>query len=500
MFDLIIEHSQSIMNIRALLFILGGVSVGLVAGALPGLTPPIAVALLLPLTFGLDPVMSLAALGAIYMAAEYSGSIPAILLNTPGTAAAVCTAFDGYPMAQKGLAQKALTLSIVSSCIGGILGVLVLMFFTPPLAKFSLRFGPPEMFWLAIVGLSIICSLSAKDFIKGVVASCIGLFIATVGYDYITGVPRFNFNIPELEAGVALVPALLGFFSVSQMLNLLGGRSAVIAEIKPIPNCFRQVISFVFARPFLLLRSSIIGVLIGILPGAGASIASFVSYSEAKRNSKNPDAFGQGAPEGIVAAETANNAMVGGSLVPLLALGIPGSPAAAVLFGALTMNGLVAGPQLFVDSPDVAYGFMVSLIPAALCMFAVGSISSRWLALVLKVKTSYIIPAVMALTMLGSYSVRSSVFDIYITAFCGLVGFFMIRMKFPMGPVVLGLILGPMAEQGLRRSLMLAKSHDSMITFLLLRPISMVLMAIAIFLIFTSFYKEFKSNKKQQGQ
>lgn len=496
MLEYLLPALAQICTPTALLFILGGVVIGIVAGALPGLTPPIAIALTLPFTFGMDPTLALAALGGIYMAAEYSGSISAILLNTPGTAAAVCTAFDGYPLARQGRGQEALYLSIFASTVGGLFGVLVLFFFTPDLARLSLSFGNPEMFWIGVAGLSVVVCLAAKDLSRGMISVCLGLAIACVGEDSLTGEARFHFNSADMEAGIALVPALLGFFSISQMLSLLGERSSSIADVAPQKNVLWKTLRYIFVKPWLLLRSCLIGVLVGVLPGAGASVASLIAYSEAKRTSSQPEAFGSGAPEGIIAAESANNAMVGGSLVPLLAFGIPGSAAAAVLFGALTMNGLIAGPQLFIERPEVAYGFMVSFLPTLAFMLLIGAVGARWFAAILKAKTKYIIPAVLVLTIIGSYSVRNSLFDVWVTAACGLLGFFMLQLRFSMGPVVLGIILGPMIEFNLRRSLLIARSHDSILSYFFTRPISIVLMLITALLIILPLWRQHRERTK----
>ncbi len=498
MLDFILPILENILSFQTLILIFLGVLIGLVAGALPGLTPPIAIALTLPITFGMDATLALAMLGAIYMAAEYSGSISAILLNTPGTSAAICTAFDGYPMAKSGRAREALYLSIFSSGIGGVIGIFVLLFFTPQLARASLAFGNPEMFWIGVTGLSIVVCLSAKDLTKGMISVCFGLWISCIGEDSLTGEYRYSFNIADFEAGISLVPALLGFFSISQMFSLIGAQTGVIAKVIPQDGALKKSLTEIIKNSWLIIKSSFIGVIVGILPGAGASIASLISYSEAKRTSKNPELLGEGAPEGIIAAESANNSMVGGSLVPLLAFGIPGSAAAAVLFGALTMNGLVPGPQLFVESPEIAYGFMLSFIPTILLMLLIGGVGAKWFANVLKIETKYIIPAVLILAIIGSYSVRSSMFDVCTTVVCGIIGYFMVQFKFTLGPVILGIILGPMIEFNLRRSFLISRSHDSLFEYFMTRPISLGLMALTAFLVIIPLIREYKESKKSK--
>ena len=355
--------AAALFSLKTLGLCIVGVMIGIIGGALPGISASVTIALVLPMTFVLDPTSALVMLGAIYMAAEYGGSISAVLINTPGTPAAICTAMDGYPLSQRGRAREALYMAVLGSSIGGFCGVVILLIFTPPLAALSLEFNSAEMFWLAIAGLAVVCNLSAKDFAKGVIAACIGLWLATIGADPGSGYPRFSFGFYQMEAPLPLIPMLLGFFAVSQMFNQLGRAELEAPGAKTQPGALIKTLAFALARPFLILRSALIGVIVGILPGAGASIASFVSYGEAKRWSKNPDEFGKGNPEGILASETSNNAMVGGSLVPLLAFGIPGSASAAILLGALTINGLIPGPDLFENNPEVVYGFILAFIP-----------------------------------------------------------------------------------------------------------------------------------------
>lgn len=488
------EHLPSIVSqladIQSVLLIVLGVAFGIVAGALPGLTPPIAIALMLPVTFGLDPLPALVLLASVYMAAEYGGSISAILINTPGTGGAVCTALDGFPLARQGRGLEALHASIIASTVGGVFGVIALLFFTPPLADFSLRFGPPEMFWLAIAGLSLVCNLSSDNFTKGVIMAVFGLWISMIGPDGTTGLPRFTFGIPDLEGGVPLIPALMGFFAISQMLNLIGSRQETLSDVPLRQGAFMSMLRYLFVRPFLLARSSIIGIVVGILPGAGAAIASFVSYTEARRYSKEPEKFGEGSFEGVASAEAANNAMVGGSLVPLLAFGIPGSASAAILFGALKMHGLLPGPSLFTDRGDVAYGFIIGLLPATLVMFVLGVVGARYFALVPRVRTVYIVPTVLSLTLIGSYTVRNNMADVVIAAGCGVLGFFLIRLGFRLAPVVLGIILGPIAEDAFNQSMSIARTRDSILLYWVERPISAILIAITLFILITAIWRE----------
>lgn len=497
MLDAVLTAFVNLADINVVLVILGGVTIGMIGGALPGISPSITIALLLPVAFSLDPIYGLVGLGAIYMAAEYGGSISAILINTPGTAAAVCTALDGHPMATQGRAQEALHSAILASSIGGFIGIIVLMLFTPPLAELSLKFQGPELFWLAVAGLAIVCNLTADNFVKGVLAALLGLFISTVGYDTFTSFPRFSFGIPEIEASINIVPAIIGFFALPYMLNLAGARDRTAAVVTPQPGSFGRVTKFILMRPILVLRSSLIGTFIGILPGAGASIATFVSYSEAKRFAKDPSQFGKGAMEGVIASESANNSMVGGSLVPLLAFGIPGSASAAVLFGAVTLYGMIPGPRLFTEHRDVVYGFMVGFIPIVIGMLIVGATLTPLFARVLKVRMAYTVSTVLVLALIGSYTIQGSIVDIYIAATFGVLGFFMMKLGFSLAPIVLGLILGPMAEEGFRRSLIIAEADgESIFSTFFGRPISIGLIAVIVVMVFTAFWQEYRGKKR----
>ena len=497
-----IEHLPNILlqfaDPQLLLLIVFGAAFGIVAGALPGLTPPIAIALLLPVTYALDPLAALVLLAAVYMAAEYGGSIAGILINTPGTSGAVCTAMDGFPLARQGRGYEALQASIIASTFGGILGILALLFLTPMLADWSLHFGPPEMFWLAIAGLSLVCNLSSDNFTKGAIMAALGLWVAMIGPDGITGLPRFTFGIPDLEGGIPLVPTLMGFFAISQMFALIGSRRTTLSEVPLQEGAFLRMLRFIVMRPILLIRSSLIGIFIGILPGAGAAIASFVSYSEAKRYSKEPETFGKGAIEGVISAEAANNSMVGGSLVPLLAFGIPGSASAAVLFGALKIHGLLPGPSLFEDRGDVAYGFIISMVPATFAMLALGALGARYFSYILRIRTVYIVPTVLALTLIGSYTVRNLMTDVMIAAACGLLGFVLIRLGFRLAPIVLGIILGPIAEDAFNQSMAISRTQDSILLFWIERPISVILIAITLFIVVSAFWRDRKSRRQRR--
>jgi len=500
MTDHILTALANMADIKLLALMLLGVIVGMIGGALPGISASITIALLLPFAFTLDPLQGLIVLGAVYMAAEYGGSISAILINTPGTPAAVCTALDGHPLAQQGRAKEALHFAILASAVGGLIGVVVLILFTPPLARFALKFGSPEMFWLAVAGLAIVCNLTAKNFVKGVISTLIGMSIATVGYDLATGYPRFTYGVQEIASGIGLVPCVIGFFAVPEMLIAISASRAATKKAVTNPASFKNVIHYLFARPLLVIQSSLIGTLVGILPGAGASIASFLSYSEARRFSRDKTPFGKGNPEGIIASEGANNSMVGGSLVPLLAFGIPGSGSAAVLFGALTIHGLVPGPRLFEENADVVYGFMVAFIPICIFMLLFGVLAAPSIAAILRIRNAYIIPSVLFLVLIGTYAYQNSMVDVAIAAICGLLGYFLVRGGFPLPPIVLGIILGPMAEEGFRRSLRLGEIEGSVWMMFFGRPICIVLILVTMAMVFSAFWREYRHTPSPEGK
>ncbi len=496
--ETLISAAAAIFTWKTLGLSVLGVMIGIIGGAMPGISASVTIALVLPMTFVLDPTSALVLLGAIYMAAEYGGSVSAVLINTPGTPAAICTAMDGYPLSQKGRAREALYMAVLGSSVGGLCGVAILLVFTPPLAELSLKFNSAEMFWLAITGLAVVCNLTAKDFAKGVIASCIGLWLATIGADPGSGYPRFSFGFYQMEAPLPLIPMLLGFFAISQMLNQLGRSELKAPGTKPQPGALAKTLKFAFVRPFLIIRSAFIGVIIGILPGAGASIASFVSYSEAKRWSKKPDEFGKGNLEGILASETSNNAMVGGSLVPLLAFGIPGSASAAILLGALTINGLIPGPDLFTYNGEIVYGFILAFIPTVFALYVVGTVATPVYSGILTIRPAFIIPSVLILAFIGSYAVRGEVFDVGVATACGYLGFLMLRAGFKIAPVILGIVLGPLIEDSFIRSLTLVGTEGSAFKFFFGSPICQILIFITVAMVVSAFWREYrKKNVKE---
>lgn len=488
----VFEIVVQLLSVSTVLLIVLGTLGGIVLGAIPGLSGPIGISILLPLTFTMEPANGLLLLGGIYMGSTFGGSISAILLNSPGTGEASCTALDGYPLTQQGKGKEALYYAVFSSFIGGVFGVLALLFFTPVLAAFALKFGPPEIFMLGLAGLSIVGSLAGESLAKGFFAVAFGILISLIGVDINSGLFRFTFNVSELRSGINLIPLVVGFFAIAEMVLLSGRGSGAFVEAKLREIRFVVVVKAVLGRYALLLRTSLIGVAIGILPGTGGAVAAFVGYGEAKRISKSPQTFGKGNREGLIGAESANNAAVGGSLIPLLALGIPGSATAAILYGALTIHGLIPGPKLLTDYAEITYVFMSGMLLTVFVMLLTGVFCTTLFTRVLKIKISFIIPTVIVLSTIGVYSVRNSLFDVLLMLFFGMIGVLFKKLSIPAAPVLLGSILGPMVEQNFRRTVQFAEFADqSLLSYLSARPISVALMLILLVLIYVNFRKVF---------
>lgn len=494
------EGFKSTFSIQVFPLLLLGVAGGIGIGALPGLTATMGVAILLPFTFSMQPVQGLAMLIGIYIGAIYGGSISAILLKTPGTPAAAATVFDGYTMAQKGQPLKALSTSTIASFIGGFISTIMLITISPLLAKFALRFSAPEYFMLAIFGLTIIASISGKSIIKGFLAGIFGLFVATVGLDPVTSYPRFTFGSIALLNGLNIIPVLIGLFAVSEafiQMEQMYGESAGKPAATVIED--KKIISL---REFLgvlptMLKSSIIGTFIGAIPGAGADIAAFVCYNEAKRSSKKSAQFGTGVLEGIAAPESGNNGVTGGALVPLLTLGVPGDAVTAILLGALIIQGLTPGPLLFTQNADVVYGVFTSMIVGNILMLALGLGGIRFFAKIVRVPKKLIIPIILVLSIIGSYSMNNTMFDVLVTFVFGIIGYLFTKAEIPTSPILLAIILGPMAETNLRKAILM---YEGSWSFLWSRPITVAFILLSVFSLFTTLkMKNQQARRKQRG-
>lgn len=470
-----------------------GVGVGIIIGALPGLTPAVGVGLLVPITFGMDPVVGLIILGGIYIGAVYGGAITAILLNTPGEPGNIVTTLDGYPMARKGEGSRALGIAATSSCIGGLFSVIILLLMAPPLARIALKFGPAEYFTVALFGLTVIVSFSQRSLLKGIISAIIGLVLGVVGQDPLRGYPRFAF-FPTLVGGISLIPCVIGLLCFSQGLELTLEKKEKIAEEEAGRLGFFDSFRDVLRQKVNLLRSSIIGTIVGIVPGAGLAMGAVIAYNEARRFSKNKDKFGKGAPEGIVASEAANNAVVGGSLVPLLTLGVPGNAVSAIFLGGLIIQGLPIGPELFSKYQTIVYPFLIGLIIAHFVMLIMGIWGVRIFSKTLKAPIRFIAPSICVLSVIGSYSVHNDIADIWIMIFFGLLGYLMNKLGFSTVALILGLILGPIAEISLQQALLI--SRGSLI--FLNTPICIFMLSLSVLSVVLSLFFEKKGVLKQR--
>ena len=485
--DMISQAALSLCSPAVLLAILLGTAGGIIIGAIPGLTATMAVALLIPVTFGMEPVVGLALMGGVYSGGMYGGAISAILLKTPGTPAAAATAFDGYPMTRQGKGGVAITIATVASFWGGVVSTFALLLVAPILAKFALRFGPPEYFLLSILGLASIVTLTSGNLIKGLISGVLGLIIATVGTDPINGYIRFTGGILELYEGVSFMPALIGLFSISQLLDLTGDASIVqelAADTATLKD--RKMPRGLFGTIF---RGSFIGTIVGILPGAGATISAFISYNTAKNLSKDPDSFGKGNPQGVAASESANNGCVGGSLVPLLTLGIPGNSVAAALMGGLMIKNLIPGPELFTKHGVITYGFILSLFLANVAFLILGVFLAPYFAKVVTAPNSLLVPLIAVLSVVGSYAISNAMFDVWLMLAFGFGGYFLHRLGFDLGAIVLGLILGPIAENGFGQSLLLSNGSPAIFFE---RPICIGLWVLTLLLLLPALKKKKK--------
>ncbi|WP_153462645.1 tripartite tricarboxylate transporter permease [Sediminibacillus terrae] len=442
-----------IFELHHLLYLAAGLLTGIIVGALPGLTPTMGVALTIPFTFTLGPTEGLILLGGIYCGSVFGGSIPAILFNVPGAPASVATTFDGYPMAQKGQGRKALELTTIASVIGGLFGMLLLVFFAPVFADISLQFGPAQTFWVAVFGITAIAAISDGTVIKNLIGGGIGIGLAFVGIHTVTGLPRFTFGIDSFVGGFHIVAVLIGLFALPQAFRLVekltepDNRHQSPLPMKP--STIGQSFKDVLLRPKSVLIGSGVGSFIGMIPGAGGNIASILAYNEVKRFSKKKNNFGKGEKKGIIASESANNAMVGGSLIPLLTLGIPGSPTAAIFLGGLLIHGIWPGRNLFVDHADVAYTFLFSMVAAQILLLFLGLGLIKYMTKLALIPTFLMAPVILSFSIIGAYTTQNNVFDVYTAVVIGSVMYFLQRYDFSAAPIALGFILGSIAEEGL---------------------------------------------------
>ena len=461
---------------------------GFIGGALPGIQASTAMALILPITWGMSPSGALMMLAAVYVSAEYSHSVPAILIRTPGTSAAVVTTFDGYPLQQQGKGGKALSVSLYGGFIGQIIGTVLLIALVLPLSTWALSFGPPEFFALGVFGLTLVASLGDKNVVKALMSGCFGIMIATVGLDLFTGTVRFTFGVPELIDGVEPITVLVGLLAVSEIFTQARDARPVKRFMDAVST---TLVTWKEFRPLLPVISwtSLLGMLIGALPGAGATIASLVAYSEAKRWSRHPEKFGHGSLEGVAAPETANNSAISGAMVPLLAFGVPGSASAAIMIAALMLHGITPGPMLFENNQEIVYGLFVALFIATFMMLVMGWVSIKPLLRLVAISKSVLLSCILTLVFVGVYTHNGSLFDIGAVLVFGVIGYLMNRYGFSPAACVLGFVLGPMIELSFRRSLILS---DGSLWIFGERPISLVLLVVAALTFAVPFFRRAK--------
>lgn len=472
----IIEGLSLLLDPYSIMLILGGVLIGVLVGALPGLSSPMAIALLIPFTISMDPVPAIAMMAALYCAGTFGGSITAILINAPGAPPAAATALDGYPMAKRGEPGRALGLATVASVIGGVFSLVVFIFAAPLLAKLALQFRPPEYFALTVFALSMLASISGKSSLRNLISGAFGVLIGTAGVHLTTGIDRFTFDVPELTEGINFVPVLIGLFALAEMLTQSQSLDKTFERIRATAMKL-PTIKELMELKYTILRSSGLGTFIGILPAEGSTVAAIMGYNEAKRWSKKKEEFGTGTPEGIVGPEAANNAAAGGAMVPTLALGIPGSGSTALILAALIMHGFRPGPYLVRETPEFIYAIFGAMLVANVAFLVIGLVGAKFFSLVTFVPTRLLWPAVFVFSMIGAYASGGSMFDVWVMLVFGIVGFFMLRHGFGPAPLVMGLILGKMVEETFSQSMII---HNNNFFAIMDSPIVLMFFAMTI--------------------
>ncbi|MBL7007091.1 MAG: tripartite tricarboxylate transporter permease [Spirochaetia bacterium] len=473
-----------------------GVAAGIIIGAMPGLSAVLAITILLPFTFGMGSLPAIYLLLGAYCGAIYGGSITAILINTPGTPNAIATALDGYPLTKKGRAGDALKCALVGSTFGGIISCLALIFFAPIIASAALKFGPAEYFSLCLFGLCVVVGVSGVSVVKGIIMIGLGLLISTVGIDAIEGVARFTFGKSELLPGLTSAAVMLGVFAISEILVKSHSQEAVVDFDTPIKTKAIKI-KEIFHYWKTMIRASLFGVTIGAVPGTGGAIAAFLSYNVAQNSSKTPEEFGKGSLDGVLASETANNAVTGATLIPLLTLGVPGDVCMAVMLGALTMQGITPGPQLFTENMFWVYCLMGGLMLINFFLFIQGKFFIRGFMKITKVPTNILVPSIMIFCILGGFAARNYFFDVFVVLLFGFIGYWIKRFKYPVAPLAIGMVLGNLAETNLRRAMVISKGNVS--TFFT-KPISLAFIIISLLALFWPLLKKGVKMIKERRQ
>lgn len=490
MLNYFIEGIKISIQLQNILYMIIGILGGIIIGALPGCTSSMGIILLLPFTYYMDPKSALMMLAGMYSGSMFGGSISAILIGVPGTPSAAATLLEGFPLGKQGKAGKAIMTALIASVLGGLLSGIALVLFAIPLASFAIKFSPIDYFSLSIFGLTIIASVSGRHLVKGLIAGLIGLFLSTVGLENIQGTERFTFGLSYLMSGFDLIPVLIGVFAVAEILLELENEQK--QEIK-----YKLTANFLSLSEFKsiiipIIVGSIIGIFIGVIPGTGGTIATFLAYNELKRWSKNKEKFGKGAIEGVAVCESANNAVTGGALVPTLALGVPGDVVTAVMLGAMILIGVRPGPLLFQSRPDIVYSFFSAWFIIQILMLFLGFLSIISSPYILKIPKNILMPIVLIFAIIGAFAIRNSIYDVTVAIVFGIVGYFMKKHNFLQAPLVLGIILGPMAEENLNRALIISKNDWSI---LVRSPISLIFLILSLLSVIFAFYSYAKEKK-----
>jgi putative tricarboxylic transport membrane protein len=498
MYELLAAGIVNVLQWKYLLPLFLGTLAGVFGGALPGVTITMTIIVVLPFTFGLDPLQGLAAMTGVYVGGSAGGLVTAVLLGLPGTPSAIATTFDGHPMARKGEPGRAIWLGIWASFFGGLLGGVFLVAATGPLARFALQFGPWEFFSLFILALSMVAGLVESSLLKGLLSGALGLIVTVLGGDPILGTPRLTLGLDAIEGGIQFLPVLIGVFAFAQIMTeveRMGGAARAgetVVHAGKLAAAQLKVIWEIVSRPFLLVWASFIGVLIGVLPAIGGSAANIMAYDQAKKFSKHPERFGKGTPEGIIASESANNANVGGSLVTIMAFGIPGDAVTAVMLGALTIHGIQSGPLFIAQNAELAYGMFAAYLLAHPLMVVILGLSARWMIRVVTVPKAALFPVVLVLCTIGAYALNNTMANVYVLAAFGLLGYAMVKFGFPLAPFILGVILGDEIERNLIRAIMSDPDPWLFVT----RPISGALLALSVASIVAALWQHHRQKRR----
>src|SRR6056297_443106 len=504
MFDLLTLGFDEIMSINILFSIFIGVLGGIIAGAIPGFTITMAVVLALPFTFGMLPTQGVATILGVSVGGLSGGLITAALLGIPGTPSAVATTFDAYPMVKNGYPGRALSIRIWSSFFGSIISMVALVTVAPQIAALAMKIGPWEYFSLIAFSITIIAGLTGESVEKGLLAGLLGLAIANVGIDPMTGVPRYTFGLYYLQAGVPFLTVLIGMFAISRLFSEIESHNIHSdADLKSKSEAINKKfdidlvkgLKITLGQPLNLLRSSLIGTFIGAVPGAGGSIANILAYDQAKKGSKHPEQFGTGIPDGIIASESGNNSTAGGGLIPMIALGIPGSAVSAVMLAALQIHGINPGPMLIINNPEIVGTIFVGFFIATIFMLLIQFSGARLFLKITHIPKYILVPTVMALCVIGSYLLNNRYSDLYVLFVMGIIGYFLKKYNFSLAPVILGVILGPIAETNLRRSMMTSPDWTLFFT----RPISLGFLILGLLSIMYSIWQSYSVKKKSNG-